>query len=459
MRKRMLCWGRPLLIVGLLTSCIVSPTVSTTPPGRAPLGAAGAEPARTNDHQVLSVASIDDPQAANFITDLLVESYEARHQGEKVEIEHHSANYGQWIQQRAASGLLADVVFTADVFTDQFARERVVLDMQPLAARDADVHLADVDDRLLELGRVTGDPGLYMLPASFDAIALYYNRMAFEVANLPPPTDDWTWSDLVSACMAITALKDASGRPQRYCLSTHPHWSWSGHFMPWVLGYGGSLLSPDGRMSTLASTGTVEGLYHYIQLWTRYDIVQPIGLYFQSGDCFTAGKCAAAMFTPGYARTLRASGVPFKWGVVRMPSHPRARNTLMGAYGYAVSTAARRPDAAWDFVKQLITSEFQRELVRRGASVPVLKSLAHDRSLADISPFPSEFAAFQNSIELGVLQPRYPAACGSLVSGESVVEDAIRTALEASIRQQIAITDALRTADSTIQVCLDSAQR
>jgi multiple sugar transport system substrate-binding protein len=200
---------------------------------------------------------------------------------------------------------------------------------------------------------------------------MYYNKTMFEEAGAPLPTAEWTWDDLIASCKIIL---EQTGN---FCVpNSAPTW-WA-VYVPWIVGYGGTLLAEDGRTVTLNSPESLAGLSALVGLWTEHGIGQPLD-FDAGGDCFFVGKCALSFTIAGQMSALRAlDPQPFVWDVEVIPSHPNGKVTGMGTYGFAISANAQDPALAWDFVKNLLAPETQKAIAMSYAGTPLLNSLAED---------------------------------------------------------------------------------
>ncbi|PJF24242.1 MAG: ABC transporter substrate-binding protein, partial [Phototrophicales bacterium] len=201
---------------------------------------------------------------------------------------------------------------------------------------------------------------------------MYFNKTMFEAAGAPLPEADWTWDDYIAACRTI---RETLGN---YCfangggLPTFDWWAW---VVPFIEGYGGTLLAEDGRTVTLNSPETLAGLQAYVDMWVTHDIAQPLD-FDAGGNCFLVGQCATMFFIPGIMSALRAlDPQPFEWDLQVIPSHPEGKFTGMGTYGFAVSSNAQNLQVAWDFVKHLASAEAQLAIAANYAGTPLLRSL------------------------------------------------------------------------------------
>jgi multiple sugar transport system substrate-binding protein len=73
---------------------------------------------------------------------------------------------------------------------------------------------------------------------------------------------------------------------------------------------------------------------------------------------------------PGYAE----SG--FNWDVAPMPKGPAGQATSVNSAGFVVGKASKNPDAAFEFIKYVLSEPAQTRLAELGFACPVLKSVA-----------------------------------------------------------------------------------
>jgi multiple sugar transport system substrate-binding protein len=389
------------------------------------------------------------------VQQMLVQHYEETHPGATVTVEPYPASPGLDVQYatQAAAGTLADVLFTADLFVVPFAQQGITIDMQPLADADPEFDLSDVYPNMLGLSRVGGE-GLYMIPSSYDVVTMYYNKTMFEEAGAPLPSPEWTWDDYKASCRII---REQTGN---YCFATaEPPTgidtvSWWAYYVPWIEGYGGRILSEDGTTVMLSSPETIAGLEAYTSMWTVDDIAQPLDLASGSGGCFVVGRCATWFHIPAIMGVMRGlDPQPFEWDVEVIPSHPQGKFTGMGTYGYAISKDAKNPQAAWDFVKYLLSPESQLAIMNNYAGMPLLQSLRDDPAVTELPGPPENITAFITNGANGILPTYFPGECGSLYAGQ--INQEIKDAFEAVVTGAASVTDAFTVANDNIQAFLD----
>ena len=360
---------RKKLALGVLAVALVGCSSSTATP------AASQAPATTQPSAASQAPASSQPPAATTLTfgmnsstsllptaKLLEDNFAKTHPEVKVDVQLIANNdIAPTFYKDAAAGTLPDVVFTADSYVLPFVENKVALDMEPLAKADSSFDLSDIYPNLLGLSQVDGK-GLYMVPSSFDVVTMFYNKDLFAKAGAPLPTADWTWDDFTAACKTVLAKTGA------YCFANGgnlPGFDWWAYFVPFVAGYGGKVISDDGKTMLLTSPESLAGEQAYVNMWTKDNIAQPLD-FDSGGNCFFDGKCATMFLIPGLMNPLRdpATKISFDWDVQVIPSHPQGRFTGMGTYGFAVSANSKNPQLAWDFVKYMASKDAQLALLK-----------------------------------------------------------------------------------------------
>lgn len=426
----------------LLAACVAAPAAE---PAGAGAGATTQEPVE------LRVLIAKGPPVET-VNEFLTEATKAKNPNISTKFEYISGDLAELVYAQAAAGTLADVFFSADLFAVPFAKNDVSLDLKPLAETDTDVKLDDVFPAMLGLGTVDGE--VHFLPSGLDVVTMYYNKTLFEQAGAELPTDTWTWEDLIANCKKITEMeKDESGNPKYWGLSNATA-NWWATVYPWVEGYGGKILA-DGK-STWSDPKSLAGLQAYADLWAKHNIAQPLGLDV-GGDSFQLGRAAIYTHIQAMRTPIRDNvGDKFEWDVQLMPLMPDGKHrTGMGTWGMSVYSGSKQAELAYQYVKNIITPDVQRQMTKAEIIVPLLRSVAEDgKWMEGLSTPPQNFMAFVNGADDAILPIMdHPADCGSFYVG--IVNQAYTAALEAVIRGEKGAEEAFVEADTTIQNCLD----
>ncbi len=428
-----------LAVILTLTACSMAPP---TPP----ITPTSAEPL------VLQIFTYDSAPITQVL-DLMTTRFKQAHPEVTITIVPISSDPVQQLAGLAKSTNPPDVVWTIDAVTPSLIDAGLLLDLNELASIDASFKRDDINPAALAAGNGQNSHGLYMLPAVMESVQMFYNKDMFKAAGAPMPTATWTWSDLTAACKLIQA-KNANMKCIGYSNQIMPDPSWWAYLVPWIKGYGGDVLSADGKLSTLSSPESLAGIQAYANLWLKDQIAATPS---QKGNCFAVARCAVVFFISGGVSSMQTHiGDLFDWDIQLMPAQPKGRFTGTGTYGFGILQGAKRRQLAWDFIKQLATPELQRLILKQRVGMSVLKSLANDPALDSNGKAPLNMQAFIKGNEFGLAPRAYPAVCGNFYSG--IVQSAISQAFIAVLSGSAKTDEAFKQADKAIQSCLDSVK-
>ena len=308
------------------------------------------------------------------------------------------------------SGGAAPDVFAMDgpLFPDYQARD-VLLDLQPFVTRDA-YDLGQLADQGVGVFK-SSEGAQYGLPRDLNVIALYYNKAMFDAASIPYPDDTWDWAKLVEVGKQLTKDADGDGKIDQWGLYTETS-DMENYWLSLVWQNGGDFFGADGKstaLNTPASTGGVQFLQDLIY---KDKILAEPAIFAETGDAFEQGLAAMEINGSWLVPTHQAAGLDF--GIAPIPSGPAGRFTSVNPTGVVVYKSTKSPDAAWEFVKFLVSDPAQEQLMQLKAALPVSKTVlagpyatsfegaqVFADSLAYAKPKPS-FAGYEEYV--GILQ-------------------------------------------------------
>jgi multiple sugar transport system substrate-binding protein len=180
------------------------------------------------------------------------EEFERQHPNIKVDIETIAfGDYFTQMQMRIAAGQAPDAYELNFENFYSYAKKGVLADLTPFfesTGFDRSVLYEQALNAFSEGGVQYG------MPASFSNVVLTYNKELFDKANVPYPTNDWTWADADAAGAKIRALGDDIFG---ICQGVHFF-----EFFKTVQQNGGSLLNDDKTAFTVNRPENVETLKH-----------------------------------------------------------------------------------------------------------------------------------------------------------------------------------------------------
>ncbi len=385
----------------------------------------------------------------------VIKAYTALHPNVTVDLEPiPSANYDQKLFLEAAAGTLPDVVRTSDGETIPLAAHHILLDMQPFVNADPSFNVSDIYPTFLNLGRLPGQGGLYMMPFSADAVLVFYDKSMFDKAGLPYPSANWTYQDFLNDAQKLT-LRDSSGKVTQWGLDASPT-GWWATYAPWIEGFGGSVLTADKKHTAFDTPGSIAGMQAMADLVLKYKVAPGPNVVFPT-DPFISGHAAMYLTVHGAVDGVsQAVGTKFKWDVQTMPSFPNGSHfTGEGTAGWAVSAGSRNRAAAWDIVKFVGSLQGQTALAKLGVTMPIRKSMLAS-PVWKVAGLNNQ--AFVGAINMGITPPTLlpldsSVNCGTMYFG---LMDTTITTMFQQILRGTPVATAAKTADTAINSCVDS---
>ncbi len=328
--------------------------------------------------------------------------------------------YDQKLLTYLVAGTLPDIVQTNDNFAAPFKRAGITRDMIPFAKKTGFPYL-DFDPTFLNLGMVDGQ--LHMLPKEGDIIVPYVNlRMAKEGGVTVPHFDPskepnkWTWDEYLAMCRRLTV--DTKGRRgdeagfdkdnvavYGAAMSVDQWYT----YVPMIVSEGGNIVSRDLSHSEIDTPEGIEAIRKLTDpikagWWAPLTVLQTMS---NSGTVFAAGRAAICPLQRLWCTTLRAD-LKDDFDVMHFPKGRVRRVTGEGTVGYALTTKAKNPDAAWAFLEFMYGDQGMRIMTASYGTVPAEKRYYNSPFWRDLPGPPYDNAVFVDSFKYGITPPRLP---------------------------------------------------
>jgi multiple sugar transport system substrate-binding protein len=226
---------------------------------------------------------------------------------------------------------------------------------------------------------------LHALPWFADAGLLYYRQDLYGAAGLDPPR---TFADLLK----VRGLKKRFGRPYGFLFPGQTYEGLVCVVLECMWSNGGGIFDAAGRL-TLDQPRNREVLQALVNLIYQEEVSPLAVATFQEEDCRHA-------FEQGYAVLMRnwpyaypllnqaGSRVAGKFGVLPLVHGPEGRSvSCFGGGCLGINAFSRRPDAAWELVRFLLTRKNLKQRAQKLGMLPPLRSLYDDPDLAAQFPY------------------------------------------------------------------------
>ncbi|MGD0174447.1 MAG: extracellular solute-binding protein [Anaerolineales bacterium] len=216
--------------------------------------------------------------------------------------------------------------------------------------------------------------GYFGLPRDFQTIVVFYNRDMFDKAGVAYPKAGWTYDDLRATAKALTKDTNGDGKIDQFGYVIDP-WDMEPGWSEIIWAYGGDIVNADHTKTLIGEPKARQALqFLYDMMRVDNTIPDPNTTTQYGGDLFLSGN--AAMMAMGHWSVPSYSEATFKWDVVPMPAGPAGQATSVNSAGFVVGKDSPHPEAAFAFIKFVLSQAGQTRLAQMGFACPVLKSVA-----------------------------------------------------------------------------------
>lgn len=311
----------------------------------------------------------------------IVKKFEARNPDIKVKVEVLPwPEYWSRLTVQLVGGIAPDVMRMSGAFFGRLVRDGVLLNLEPLVARDK----IDMENDFLPQGGIFQYQGdYYGLHDLGDIVALYYNRDMFDAAGVNAPTESWTWNDYLAAAKKLTRDANGDGRIDRWGAEMIMQ-DMQSYWYNFLLQNGTTALNKEKTKSLLDTPAAIEAfefMYSFYKLG-----YSPVPGVTGAQDDFMEEKTAMAnRLTPLNITAL--ANVKFDWDMAPLPNGKR-RASEMNWVAWTISRTTRNREAAWKLVR-FLAEEGSWVLADTRQGLPSLKAAAlSDRFLAPLAKGP-----------------------------------------------------------------------
>ena len=252
---------------------------------------------------------------------------------------------------------------------------------------------------------------LYSLGTFDSGLAIWGNKAYLDEAGVRIPTsieDAWTKDEFVDALEKLQALDEVKFAIDFKMNYGAGEW-FSYGFSPMMQSWGGDLIDRSDYLSAdgvLNSPEAVEAMEFFQSLFADgYADPQPAG-----DDCFFGAKECALSWVGHWMWTPHSEGLGDDLVLLPMPKFGDAAVTGMGSWNWGITSSCENPEAAWEFLRFLISPAEIIHMTNANGAVPARKSaIAQSELFAEGGPL----NLFVQQLEGGValerpVTPAYP---------------------------------------------------
>ncbi|MDP9364687.1 MAG: sugar ABC transporter substrate-binding protein [Chloroflexota bacterium] len=282
--------------------------------------------------------------------------------------------YETKVRTMLAGGTVPDIMRVNDDFVRYYSIKDQILDLTPYIERDG-IDRAQYFEGMWDFA-AQPDGRYTAWSIGSQPRLVFYNVDMFNQAGVPLPPKDWTaegwtWDDFLETARKLTVegerwgalVYDDTGYEQTFSVNN---------------GEETGIYDPEGRTFTLANPPGVEAVQWVSDLTCVHKVQPERGLVTQpdsGNNLFTQGRVAMIFRTQSTADYFRRNASGFAWDVAPPPARADQK-TEPSLIVFAITKAAKNPDAAWELLKFMGGAEGSRMFAEAGSWIPGFRESA-----------------------------------------------------------------------------------
>ncbi len=322
---------------------------------------------KSEDRSVIQFASWGSKSEVEILKPVLAD-FERENPDIKVEFMHIPQNYFQKIHLLFASNKAPDVIFLNNQYLPVYANAGLLKKFS-----DDEFEKAAFYPKAIKALSWNND--CYAIPRDISMLVIFYNRDIFRKKGVPFPQKTWTMEEFLTVAQMLTS------RPDVFGISFEEDVLF---YLPYLMSFGGGLLSDDLSTDISETKETIDGLNFYSDLRKKYHVA-PLSSESASAtmaQMFMQGRLGMYISGRWIVPKFREE-IKFDWDIVQFPQGPAGSIVPLDASGWAISSSSRNPDAAFKLVKYLSSKDTIEKFTRSGLIVPARVDVAESKSFLD----------------------------------------------------------------------------
>ncbi len=300
-----------------------------------------------------------------------------------------------------------DLLWWAPAFFPKYAEAGALRSVDDFIAQDARFNRDDVYDFLWEMGSFEGH--IYATPFSANDLAMYYNKQMFADAGITAPPQDWEQFKTVAARLT---QGDVHGFLLPIGSSEWTVWTWQCFL--WQAG--GEILTPDKHGAAFNSPAGVAALDFWKSMLDDGSAVFSETDAGYKTDALLSARVAMTINGP-WNYSLLKDQTEVDVGVFPLPAKERAATNIGGESLFLFKSNPEKERAAWEFMKYVMSPDFQVDWAIDTGYLPVSKSAAASKeyqSFLERNPFMKIYNEQMSAGKTRPSIPEYPALSATL---------------------------------------------
>ncbi|MGI6083708.1 MAG: ABC transporter substrate-binding protein [Limnochordia bacterium] len=277
----------------------------------------------------------------------------------------------------ALGGVAPDVLDMSTNLAFSHYASGLLRDLTPFITSDREFRIQDFVPASLIGYQARG--ATFGLPSSIYQVLCFYNRDLFLQAGINEPAllgEGWTWDAAISAGKRLTRDLDGDGVPDQWGVRASNSWY---RWPIWVHQAGGMLFDKlvEPTKPTFDTPAGRTGLGFLADLHLEGAAVPVTQV---SHELFYNGQVGLSLDDGSSWLTIipTSSGGRFEWDVVELPKGPVHNGTFLIMNGYQMSASSGHPEAAWEWIKHLVSREAMLDFMTITGRTPARTALLRE---------------------------------------------------------------------------------
>jgi multiple sugar transport system substrate-binding protein len=336
----------------------------------------------------------------------IIEGFQKKFPHIKLEIQDAPwAEFATKITAQIAGNNAPDIWFQENAIIRGYGKRGVAEDLTAYIKRD----LKESDYVSMLYAAKDESSKVWGIPHGLNPVALAYNKKIFKDAGIEPPTDNWTYQDLLDTAKKLTKDTNGDGKTDIYGMSVEKNMTQG--YWPWSKIYGGGWLDETKTKSMLLDPRTVQGVTAWQNtmksgIAPTSDVLEANG---KIAQMFGENKIGMMIMQYSGQLTYKKDYPNLDYDTVMVPKgFDGKRYVPFVANSWIIFSKAKQEqkDAAWEFLKYFLGDEAQGYLASSGASLPLRVSA---NAKLDLNTNPKNKKAFTDGIsQAGVTTDESP---------------------------------------------------
>ena len=272
------------------------------------------------------------------------------------------------------AGTAPDVMAGCCDFLPEWAQKGYLLDLRPFIEADLDKNILSEWDQAQYHALSLLDGIQFALPKYHGALALFFNPNIFDMNKVDYPDGSWSHDDYFNAMKLLTLDEDGDGKNELWGSMMDISWD---RIQVHVNGWGGHFVDPEDPYKSRMGDQPAMNAMQWIRdrIWSDNTMASYLDVNNMETRHAFIQKRVAMIEDGSWSLKDILENAPFRVGVTSLPAGPVKKVTLATTDGFAIYAGTKYPEAAWEFLKFLVSREYGLAMAQTHLLQPARLSL------------------------------------------------------------------------------------